>query len=219
MNNAQYRIIEENSVIWKWTSIWNYSHIRSWVKIWDNCNIWNNVYIDTNVSIWNGVKIQNWVNIFNWVTIGDDVFVWPSVTFTNDLIPRAFIWWIEKISTTIVKKWASIWANSTIRCGIELWEYCLIGSWTVVTKDVPNNIIVVWNPWKFVWIITNNWRIISNAIWNLWRFASTITNNWNETNNIDYKILENSDNFVKIEVDWEIIEINKEIIDKININK
>jgi acetyltransferase-like isoleucine patch superfamily enzyme len=156
MNNAQYRIIENWASIWENTNIWNFTHIRSTAKIWNNCNIWNNVYIDTWVIIWNNVKIQNWVNAYNWLEIADDVFVWPSVTFTNDLYPRAFIWGEDKISKTIIEKWVSIWANATIKCWITVWEYALIWAGTMVTKDIPPYSLVVWNPWRVIWKVDKN---------------------------------------------------------------
>jgi len=160
MNNSQYRIIENWAIIWESTNIWNFTHIRSTAKIWKNCNIWNNVYIDSWVVIWNNVKIQNWVNAYNWLEIKDDVFVWPSVTFTNDLYPRAFIWWEAKISKTIIEKWVSIWANATIKCWITIWEYALIWAGTMITKDIPSYSLVVWNPWRIVWKVDKNWNKI-----------------------------------------------------------
>jgi len=160
MNNAQFRIIENWASIWENTNIWNFTHIRLAAKIWNNCNIWNNVYIDTWVIIWNNVKIQNWVNAYNWLEIADDVFVWPSVTFTNDLYPRAFIWWEDKIAKTIIKKGVSIWANATIKCWITIWEYALIWAWTMVTKDIPAYSLVVWNPGRVVWKVDKNWNKI-----------------------------------------------------------
>ena len=161
LNKAEYRIIEEGAQIWEWTRVWNFTHIRSWANIWEICNIWNNVYIDADVVIWNSVKIQNWVNIYKWVTIEDDVFIWPAVTFTNDLYPRAFIWWEEKIVPTIVKKWASIGANATIKCGVVIWEYCLVWAGSMVIEDVEPFSIVVWNPAKKIGYVDKNWQKIS----------------------------------------------------------
>ncbi len=158
MNEAKYRIIEEWSQIWDWTNIWNFTHIRTESIIWKNCNIWNNVYIDSKAKIWDNVKIQNSVNIYNWVEIWHDVFVWPSVTFTNDLYPRAFVWWEDKVSKTIVENGVSIWANSTIKCWITIWEYSLIWAWTMLTKSVPPYSLVVWNPWRIVGKVDKNWN-------------------------------------------------------------
>lgn len=156
LNDAKYRIIEDNVEIWEWTRIWNFTHIRLWAKIWENCNIWNNVYIDTDVIIWNWVKVQNSVNMYKWLEVADDVFIGPSVTFTNDLYPRAFIWWEEKIVPTKVEKWASIWANATIKCGAVIGKYSLVWAWTMVIEDVPPYAIVVWNPGKIIWWVDKN---------------------------------------------------------------
>lgn len=155
-------IIEKWALIWEKTQIWNYTHIRSWSCIGTWCNIWNNVYIDSNVIIWNNVKIQNGVNIYNWVSIWDDVFVWPGVTFTNDLFPRAFIWDDSKLTKTQVRKGASIGANATIKCWITIWEYAMIGAGAMVTKDVPDYWLVIWNPGRLVGSVTKNWEKITN---------------------------------------------------------
>jgi acetyltransferase-like isoleucine patch superfamily enzyme len=156
MNDA-IRIIEKWSNIWDWTNIWNYSHIRKWAVIWTNCNIWNNVYIDSEVMIWNNTKIQNSVNIYKWVEISEDCFIWPSVTFTNDLFPRAFIWSDSKVTNTIIEKWVSIWANATIKCGITIGEYAMIWAWTMVTKNIEPYSLVVWNPWRVIWKVNKEW--------------------------------------------------------------
>ncbi len=153
LNEAQFRIIEDNVEIWEGTKVRNFVHIRTWAKIGKNCNIGNYVYIDKDVIIGNNVKIQNSVNIFKGVTIEDDVFIWPAVTFTNDLYPRSFIWWDEKIVSTLVKKWASIWANATIKPGVVIGEYSLIWAWTMVVEDIPSHAIVVGNPGKIIWWI------------------------------------------------------------------
>lgn len=127
------------------TKIWNNAQVREKAKIGKNCIISKNAYIDTGVTIGNNVKIQNNVNVYNGVTIEDDVFCGPSMTFTNDLYPRAFNqdWEITK---TLVKKGASIGANATIVCGVVIGEYSLIGSGSVVTKDVEPYSLVVGNP-------------------------------------------------------------------------
>jgi acetyltransferase-like isoleucine patch superfamily enzyme len=131
------------------TKVWHLAQIRESASIGENCTISKNVYIDTGVRIGNNVKIQNNVNIYNGVTIEDDVFLGPSMTFTNDLFPRATnADWI--VTKTIVKKGASIGANATIVCGITIGEYAMVGAGAVVTKDVPDYTMVVGNPAKAI---------------------------------------------------------------------
>jgi acetyltransferase-like isoleucine patch superfamily enzyme len=139
-------IVEEGAKIGENTRIWHFAHIRENAEIGKNCNIGKSVYIDKDVKIGNNVKIQNFVSIYKGVEIEDDVFIGPSVTFTNDLYPRAFIWGEDKIVKTKVKRGASIGANSTIICGITIGEYAMIGAGSVVTKDVPPFGLVYGNP-------------------------------------------------------------------------
>lgn len=127
------------------TKIWNQAQVREHVVIGASCVISKNVYIDAGVSIGSGVKIQNNVNVYHGVTIEDDVFLGPSMTFTNDRFPRAFHDDFT-VSETLVKRGASIGANATIRCGIVIGEYAMVGSGSVVTRDVPPHALVVGNP-------------------------------------------------------------------------
>lgn len=137
--------VSDSAVIGEGTKIWNQAQIRNDVTIGEGCIISKNVYIDEFVTIGNRVKVQNNVNIYHGVVVEDDVFLGPSMTFTNDMYPRAFNndW---KITETRVRKGASIGANSTIRCGITIGEYAMVGAGSVVTKDVPANTLVVGNP-------------------------------------------------------------------------
>lgn len=137
--------VSDRATIGKNTKIWNQAQIRENVKIGENCIISKNVYIDENVIIGNRVKIQNNVNVYHGVTVEDDVFLGPSMTFTNDMYPRAFndSW---EVSDTIVRKGASIGANCTIRCGIEIGKYAMIGAGSTVTKNVPAYALVLGNP-------------------------------------------------------------------------
>ncbi len=139
-------IVENEVHIGEGTKIWHFAHIREKAKIGSNCNIGKGVYIDTDVKIGNNVKVQNFVSIYRGVKIEDDAFIGPSVTFTNDLYPRAYIWNEKKIIPTIVKKGASIGANSTIICGVTIGEYAMVGAGSVVTKDVPPFGLVYGNP-------------------------------------------------------------------------
>ena len=137
--------VSKGAKIGKGTKIWNQAQVREGAVIGERCIISKNVYIDENVHIGSRVKAQNNVNIYHGVTIEDDVFLGPSMTFTNDMFPRAFNadW---KVSDTLVKKGASIGANATIRCGITIGEYAMAGAGSVVTKDVPGQALVVGNP-------------------------------------------------------------------------
>jgi acetyltransferase-like isoleucine patch superfamily enzyme len=139
--------VSEKAVIGENTKIWNHAQVREKAVIGKNCVISKNVYIDTGVSIGDGVKIQNNVNIYNGVTIEDDVFLGPSMTFTNDMFPRAFNQGWE-ITGTLVKKGASIGAGAVIVCGVTIGEYAMVGAGAIVTKDVPPHALAVGNPAK-----------------------------------------------------------------------
>lgn len=127
------------------TKIWNQAQVREDAAVGENCIISKNVYLDAGVSIGSGVKIQNNVNVYHGVTVEDDVFLGPSMTFTNDRFPRAFNGDFP-VSETLVKRGASIGANATIRCGIVIGEYAMVGSGSVVTRDVPPHALVAGNP-------------------------------------------------------------------------
>ena len=139
--------VHPSAIIGNGTKIWNQAQIRNDAVLGEHCVISKNVYIDERVRIGDRVKVQNNVNVYHGVTIEDDVFLGPSMTFTNDMYPRAFnVDW--KITNTLVKKGASIGANATIVCGVTIGEYATVGSGSVVTKDVPTQALVVGNPAK-----------------------------------------------------------------------
>ena len=140
--------IVESEAIGDGTQIWHFVHVREGAKIGRDCNIGKGVYIDADVEIGDNVKIQNFVSVYKGVTIEDDVFIGPAVTFTNDLYPRAFIWNEDKISYTMVKKGASIGANSTVISGVTIGEYAMVGAGSTVTKDVVPFGLVYGNPAK-----------------------------------------------------------------------
>lgn len=134
------------------TKIWNQAQVRENVIIGANCIISKNVYIDAGILIGSGVKIQNNVNVYHGVTVEDDVFLGPSMTFTNDRFPRAFNSDFP-VSETLVRRGASIGANATIRCGIVIGEYAMVGSGSVVTRDVQPFALVAGNPARQVgWV-------------------------------------------------------------------
>jgi acetyltransferase-like isoleucine patch superfamily enzyme len=137
--------VSDRAVIGDGCKIWNQAQIREEAKLGQKCIVSKNVYIDEKVQIGDRVKIQNNVNVYHGVTIEDDVFLGPSMTFTNDMYPRSFNsdWCITE---TLVKKGASIGANAVVRCGITIGEYAMVGAGSVVTKDVPAHALVVGNP-------------------------------------------------------------------------
>ncbi len=129
------------------TKIWHQAQVREDAVIGSKCVISKNVYVDLRVEIGSGCKIQNNVSIYFPAKIEDDVFVGPSVTFTNDLYPRAFLWDDSRHSPlTIVRKGASIGADSVIIGGVEIGEYALVAAGSVVTRSVPPYGLVVGNP-------------------------------------------------------------------------
>lgn len=144
--------VSDGAIIGEGSKIWNQAQVREGVELGKDCIVSKNVYLDSNVKIGDRVKIQNNVNVYHGVTIEDDVFLGPSMTFTNDMFPRAFNGDFE-VSDTLVKKGASIGANSTIRCGITINEYAMIGCGSTVTKDVPAYALMVGNPAKQIaWV-------------------------------------------------------------------
>lgn len=127
------------------TKIWNHTQIRENTSIGKNCVIGKGVFIDRNVAIGKNVKIQNYVSVYNGVLIEDDVLLGPNCTFTNDLYPRSFNKdWI--VTPTLIKKGASIGANSTILCGVTIGPYSMIGIGSTVTNDTLPHSLMVGNP-------------------------------------------------------------------------
>ena len=146
-------IVDKDCQIGKGTKIWHFSHIMSGSQIGEGCNIGQNVVISPKVTIGNNVKIQNNVSVYTGVQCEDDVFLGPSVVFTNVINPRSFISRKESFLPTIIRRGASIGANATIVCGNTIGEYALIGAGSVVTKDVLPYALVVGNPAKQVgWV-------------------------------------------------------------------
>jgi UDP-2-acetamido-3-amino-2,3-dideoxy-glucuronate N-acetyltransferase len=139
-------VIDENCEIGEGTNIWHFSHIMSGAAIGRNCNLGQNVVIGNNVQIGNRVKIQNNVSVYEGVICEDDVFLGPSVVLTNVINPRSAINRKKEYKTTIIKKGATIGANATIICGIEIGSYAFIGAGAVVTKSVLPYALMLGNP-------------------------------------------------------------------------
>ncbi|HTJ52715.1 MAG TPA: acyltransferase [Cyclobacteriaceae bacterium] len=139
-------IIDDGCVIEDGVKIWHFSHIMPNCKIGQNCNIGQNVVISPEVTLGKNVKVQNNVSIYSGVQCEDDVFLGPSMVFTNVTNPRSAINRRGQYAKTIVKKGASIGANATIVCGHDIGEYAFIGAGAVVTKNVPPYALVIGNP-------------------------------------------------------------------------
>lgn len=141
-------VIDENCTIGADTKIWHFSHVMSNCVIGKKCNLGQNVVVSPQVSLGNNVKVQNNVSIYSGVVCEDDVFLGPSMVFTNILNPRSAVIRRDQYIQTLVKKGASIGANATIICGIEIGKYALIGAGAVVTKNVPDYALLIGNPAK-----------------------------------------------------------------------
>ena len=139
-------IIDPGARIGNGTRIWHFVHVMPSAVIGENCVIGQNVFIDNGVTIGNGVKIQNNVSVYNGVTLEEDVFIGPSVVFTNVINPRAFIERKNEFKPTLVKKGASIGGNATILCGVTIGEYALVAAGSMVTKQVLAYALVKGNP-------------------------------------------------------------------------
>ncbi|WP_121352400.1 acyltransferase [Flavisolibacter nicotianae] len=139
-------IVDAGAVIGAGTKIWHFCHIMPRAEIGSNCILGQNVFVDNNTRIGNGVKIQNNVSVYNGVLVEDDVFLGPSMVFTNVINPRSFIERKQEFKPTVVRKGASIGANATIVCGVEIGAYALVGAGSVVTKNVPPFAMVYGNP-------------------------------------------------------------------------
>lgn len=139
-------VIDDGCKIGKGTKIWHFSHIMTGSELGENCNVGQNVVVSPGVKLGNNVKVQNNVSIYTGVICDDDVFLGPSMVFTNVINPRSAIIRKEEYLETIVEKGASIGANSTIICGHIIGRYAFIGAGAVVTKDVKPYALVVGNP-------------------------------------------------------------------------
>ena len=139
-------VIDEGCQIGDGTKIWHFSHIMPNCTIGNSCNIGQNVVVSPEVILGNNVKIQNNVSIYTGVICEDDVFLGPSMVFTNVMNPRSAVIRRDSYLQTIVKKGASIGANATIVCGHDIGRYAFIGAGAVVTKHVPDYALVVGNP-------------------------------------------------------------------------
>ncbi|MDA7707528.1 N-acetyltransferase [Flavobacteriaceae bacterium] len=139
-------IVDSDCEIGQGSKIWHFSHIMSDSFIGQNCNIGQNVVISPKVRLGNNVKVQNNVSIYTGVVCEDDVFLGPSMVFTNIINPRSAVSRRDQYSKTLVKKGASIGANATIVCGNNIGSYAFVGAGAVVVKEIQNYALVVGNP-------------------------------------------------------------------------
>jgi UDP-2-acetamido-3-amino-2,3-dideoxy-glucuronate N-acetyltransferase len=146
-------IVDEDCIIGDGTKIWHFSHIMSNCVIGQNCNLGQNVVVSPEVILGNNVKVQNNVSIYTGVICEDDVFLGPSMVFTNVINPRSAICRRDEYKRTYVKKGATIGANATIICGNDIGKYAFVGAGAVVTKSIPDYALVVGNPARQIgWI-------------------------------------------------------------------
>lgn len=141
-------VIDEGCEIGEGTKIWHFSHIMPGAKLGEKCNIGQNCVISPDVVLGNQVKVQNNVSIYTGVECEDDVFLGPSMVFTNVTNPRSAVNRRNQYEKTLVKKGATIGANATIVCGHDLGRYCFIGAGAVITKTVKDYALMVGNPAK-----------------------------------------------------------------------
>lgn len=156
-------IIEPGSTIGKNSKIWHFSHIMSNSILGEKCNIGQNVVVSPNVKLGTNVKVQNNVSIYTGVICEDDVFLGPSMVFTNVINPRSAVNRKDQYLKTIVKKGATIGANATIICGNNIGIYALIGAGSVVTKEIADYALVVGNPSRQIgWVSEYGHKLVFN---------------------------------------------------------
>ncbi len=153
-------IVDTGAKIGEGTKIWHFTHIMSDSMIGNNCNLGQNVFIASNVILGNNVKVQNNVSIYEGVICEDDVFLGPSMVFTNVVNPRSHVVRKGEYQTTYVEQGATVGANATIVCGVRIGKYAFIGAGAVVTKNVPAYALVVGNPAKHIgWMSEQGYRL------------------------------------------------------------
>lgn len=139
-------IVDPGATIGEGAKIWHFCHVSPGAVIGENCVLGQNVFVASGVTLGRGVKVQNNVSLYTGVVCEDDVFLGPSMVFTNVINPRSFVERKSEFRQTLVKRGASIGANATIVCGSTLGAYCLVGAGAVVTKDVPDYALVTGIP-------------------------------------------------------------------------
>ena len=138
--------VDEGCEIGDGTKIWHFCHIMPRARIGKNCNLGQNVVVSPGVVVGNNVKIQNNVSVYTGVILEDDVFCGPSMVFTNVVNPRSHVSRKDEYRQTLVKRGASLGANSTVVCGHTIGQYAFVGAGAVITKDIPDFALIVGNP-------------------------------------------------------------------------
>jgi acetyltransferase-like isoleucine patch superfamily enzyme len=163
-------IVEDGALLGEGTRVWHFCHVRKGAQLGESCILGNGVFVDAGVRIGNAVKIQNKVSVYHGVELSDGVFVGPHVCFTNDLNPRATREdgslrdesdWV--LSTTYVGKGVGIGANSTIRAGVRIEQWALIGAGSVVTRDVPPYALAYGNPARVRGVVAPSGEVVSKT--------------------------------------------------------
>lgn len=155
-------IVEPGSTIGAGSSVWHHSHVRDGAVVGSGCVLGKNVYIDAQAVVGDRCKIQNNVSVYHGVTIGDDVFVGPSATFTNDRVPRAFnAHW--EITPTLVASGASIGANATVVCGHTVGGFAMVAAGATVTRDVQPHELVAGTPLRHLGWVCECGKVVSRA--------------------------------------------------------
>ena len=153
-------VIDANCIVGAGTKIWHFSHIMTGCTIGNNCNLGQNVVVSPGVVLGENVKVQNNVSIYTGVTCEDDVFLGPSMVFTNVINQRSFVVRMDEFKPSIVRRGASIGANATVVCGVEIGAFALIGAGAVIIRSVPPYALVVGNPARQVgWVSEHGHRL------------------------------------------------------------
>jgi len=154
-------VVDEGALIGKSTKIWHFCHVSPTARIGERCNIGQNVFIDNKVEVGNGVKIQNNVSLYNGVVVEDDAFLGPSMVFTNVINPRSFVERKSEFRPTYIRRGATVGANATVVCGVEIGAYALVGAGSVIIRDVPAHAMMVGNPARRIgWISRTGEKLV-----------------------------------------------------------
>lgn len=157
-------VVDDGASIGDETRIWHFVHVCSGARIGARCVLGQNVYVGPGVEIGDGVRIQNNVSVYEGVIVEDDVFLGPSAVFTNVINPRAHVQRKDQFRPTRVRRGATIGANATIICGVQLGEYAFVGAGAVVTRDVPDYALVMGNPARHAgWVCACGERLPDDA--------------------------------------------------------